>query len=90
MAQILRRPSTLKDVYYKFIFPTLFDADAKQVISEARQRESFSIEAGNRLEESKRYTKYVSDRGLLDEQDPRITAFLEQAAALRKRVDALQ
>lgn len=90
VAQILRRPSTLKHVYYKFIFSTLFDADAKQVISEARQRESFSIEAGNRLEESKRYTKYLSDRGLLDEQDPRITAFLEQAAALRKRVDALR
>ncbi|KZZ96761.1 phosphotransferase [Moelleriella libera RCEF 2490] len=66
VAQILRRPSTLEDVYYKFIFPTLFDVDAKQVISEASQRDSFSIEAGNRLEESQRYTKYLSDRGLLN------------------------
>lgn len=89
VAQILRRPSTLEDVYYKFIFPTLFDVDAKQVVSEASQRDSFSIEAGNRLEESQRYTKYLSDRGLLNKQDPRLTAFLEQAAALRKQVEAV-
>lgn len=35
IAQILRRPSCLEAVYYKFIFPTMFSAEVDQVVSDA-------------------------------------------------------
>ncbi|TWU71121.1 hypothetical protein ED733_001932 [Metarhizium rileyi] len=89
VAQILRRPSCLEAVYYKFIFPTLFHADADQVISDACHTSSLLAEAEGLLEESKRYTQYLNERGLLNEHDSIMKEFLEKAAALRKRLDAM-
>lgn len=90
MAQILRRPSCLEAVYYKSIFPTLFSVNANRVISDACRNSSLLNEAKKRLNESERYTQYLNDRGLLNQQDPMIKEFHEKAAALRKKVDAMK
>ncbi|KAH7175951.1 phosphotransferase enzyme family protein [Dactylonectria macrodidyma] len=55
VAQILRHPSYLIRVYYKFIFPQLFRDDGG----------ALALEVKHRVEQSECYTQCLKDRGLL-------------------------
>lgn len=85
LAQILRRPSCLVQLYYDSMFPRLFkDSDYKVQVPKFFKDihdGGLALEAKHRMEQSICYTQYLKDQGLFteDEESPRIQEFIAKA-----------
>lgn len=92
MAQIFRHPSCLIRVYYKFIFPKLYDGEKASVVPEFFERrdiaKTLAVEVRHRVEESSRYTQYLKDQGLLvvDQQAQANQEWLAKVEQLRNSI----
>ncbi|RTE75367.1 hypothetical protein BHE90_010160 [Fusarium euwallaceae] len=87
LAQILRRPSCLTQLYYRSIFPRLFENLNHKVqvprFFEDVENVSLALEARHRIKQSNCYTQYLKDQGLFidddEESQQRIQEFITKA-----------
>ncbi|RSL57397.1 hypothetical protein CEP54_008305 [Fusarium duplospermum] len=86
LAQILRRPSCLTQLYYRSIFPHFFEnLDYKVHVPrffEDVENVNLALEAKHRIKQSICYTQYLKDRGLFiddEESQQRIQEFIAKA-----------
>ncbi|KAJ4310989.1 hypothetical protein N0V84_010688 [Fusarium piperis] len=91
LAQILRRPSCLTELYYRSMFPRLFeDSDYKVQVPKFFKDvddSGLALEAKHRIEQSICYTRYLKDQGLFieDEESQRIQEFIVKAKEILKK-----
>ncbi|KHN93712.1 phosphotransferase enzyme family protein [Metarhizium album ARSEF 1941] len=89
-AQILRHPSCLIRVYYKFIFPKLFRDSRSAIISSYFQRnKTKAMSVRQRLYESMQYTKYLREKGVL-RPDENITSTTDDIEAWLAKARAIK
>ncbi|KAL7808612.1 phosphotransferase enzyme family protein [Trichoderma gracile] len=91
VAQILRQPSCLISVYYRFLFPRALgtigmENVVDQFFKSDGEGRSLAPEVSHRVEQSGRYTQYLKDQGLFvaDEQSQLHQEWLAKAEELLK------
>lgn len=66
IAEILRQPSSLIRVYYKFIFPKLYKSHRDDIVPGFFERnDNLAQQVQHQIELSDHYTKHLKDQGLL-------------------------
>ncbi|KAK5988029.1 hypothetical protein PT974_12165 [Cladobotryum mycophilum] len=75
IAQILHHPSHLARIYYRAIYPTLFDCSYQDTVSEFYENNAwFSSQVEGLVDHSDRFTQYLKNSGLysVKERDPQV------------------
>jgi hypothetical protein len=82
--QILQEPFDLIRVFYKFIFPRIFQESQEAVLSDFFQSHYRVMEVDQRLRESEQYTEYLKQNNLfvIDEEAQRIRDWIAKGQKL--------
>lgn len=92
MTYILLDPSDLVWLFYKFIYPKLYKKPRDEVVSrffQLAENKELQVGLGMRLLSSERYTQYLKDNNLIDNEEPKWQQICEGTAETQKALDQL-